>query len=250
MPSFLDTDSPYLDVSFIVPGEPVSKARARFTRYGSKVRAYTPERTKDGERRVAAAFRGAARLWQADAEHEFAVEATFHAGTRQRRDIDNMCKLLLDALNKIAWEDDRQVTQLTSRVVHGAAEPRTEVHIISFRAQPKFQRTCAYCGEGFDTFPASRARYCGTTCAHASKVKSKAKVCLWCKKEFQAKRPSKDKYCSTACWSAKKRIDVRVTLTCPTCSKGFDVHPSQAPKRTYCSNACRRGPHTPPGRGK
>jgi len=108
---------PQLIAEFEVPGEPVSKSRARFTKRGSKTVAYTPQKTKDGELRVAWAFRQAcARLSlnPTDREIAYRVESEFHSGTRQRRDVDNMTKLILDGLNGVAWVDDNQVLEIES----------------------------------------------------------------------------------------------------------------------------------------
>lgn len=46
-------------------------------------------------------------------------------------DVDNLAKSLMDGLNKIAWEDDRQVTDLTicKRFVLGPKDERAEIEI-------------------------------------------------------------------------------------------------------------------------
>jgi Holliday junction resolvase RusA-like endonuclease len=42
-------------------------------------------------------------------EHQVLVHLNFYNGNKRRRDIDNMAKLILDALNKEAFDDDYQV---------------------------------------------------------------------------------------------------------------------------------------------
>jgi Holliday junction resolvase RusA-like endonuclease len=99
-------------VLFTVEGEPMSKARARVTRQGH---SYTPKATVDAERRVREHF-------EATACEAFSVpvgvELAFYQGTRARKDIDNMVKLVLDALNGVAWTDDVQVSVLLARRVY------------------------------------------------------------------------------------------------------------------------------------
>jgi Holliday junction resolvase RusA-like endonuclease len=46
------------------------------------------------------------------------VELAFYQGTRARKDIDNMIKLVLDSLNGVAWADDVQVNTVLARRVY------------------------------------------------------------------------------------------------------------------------------------
>lgn len=51
-------------------------------------------------------------------------------GAHPLSDLDNLAKLVLDALNGVAWEDDRQVCLLHARKISGASIwTRTEVEI-------------------------------------------------------------------------------------------------------------------------
>ena len=99
-----------IDAHFTIHGEPVSKARPRFTRTGA---TYTPATTVEAERAVRAAYQ-AARIGQADLDPEarYSVDVVFTNGNRRRRDLDNMVKLVLDALNGRAYGDDAQVYDL------------------------------------------------------------------------------------------------------------------------------------------
>ena len=133
-----------LIAEFSVPGEPVSKARARFTRQG---RTYTPEKTKTGEERMARAFRAACKSTPTDPEIAYRVEAHFLNGTRQRRDIDNMTKLILDGLNGVAWVDDNQVTELEARKSYvPAADARTDVRVFEVGRLDPPKAPCIRCG--------------------------------------------------------------------------------------------------------
>lgn len=110
-------------VYFFVPGKVQGKARPRFSSKSGTV--YTPGRTKSYERQIAEAyeaqdgpcFEGAVMV---------VIEAVFpipKSWTRAKKaeamagklppgkpDIDNILKVVLDGLNGIAYEDDKQVT--------------------------------------------------------------------------------------------------------------------------------------------
>lgn len=118
-------------------GTPVGKARPRFdTRTG---RVYTPSRTVIAEDLIRAAWRdaGEPRLPN-DAALMFRVEVELErprshlrrdgelsaAGLRskwptRRPDVDNCLKLALDALNGVAFRDDKQVCEVFARRLWG-----------------------------------------------------------------------------------------------------------------------------------
>ncbi len=99
-----------LVADFAIPGEPVSKERPRVVNGNT----YTPTKTTTAELKVAWLFKAAARGWAPDASSEFVVDMRFWNKTRHRRDIDNLCKLVLDALNGVCWADDSQVTEISA----------------------------------------------------------------------------------------------------------------------------------------
>lgn len=122
----METD---IDISrvttFFVRGNPRGKARPRFA-HGH---AYTDDRTRDYERLVQQTFlaAGGKRLHGPvsvsikvhfgvpDRWNKAARELAFRgklAATR-KPDIDNIAKIILDALNGVAWEDDVQVVNLS-----------------------------------------------------------------------------------------------------------------------------------------
>ncbi|WP_369294041.1 RusA family crossover junction endodeoxyribonuclease [Tepidiforma sp.] len=56
----------------------------------------------------------------------------FFGGVQSNQDIDNLAKSCLDALNGIAFEDDRQVVELVARKASGRT-PRTAITITEVR---------------------------------------------------------------------------------------------------------------------
>lgn len=120
-----------------VPGIPVGKGRPRVTTVGGKPRMYTPKRTVEFEKAVAAAFRkenpGTKPL---DGPVEVRVYAIWEPpkSTPKRRraemianreprtkkpDADNVLKAVLDALNGVAYHDDAQVCKVSAETVYG-----------------------------------------------------------------------------------------------------------------------------------
>lgn len=133
-------------IGFSVPGAPVGKGRPRFARQGAFVRAYTPEKTASYENLVKLAAREAMRgrapirgpvslrimayvvppaSWSKK-KRSFAL----HGLTRpqSKPDIDNMAKLCADALNGIAYDDDRQIVRLFAEKRYSSI-PSMEVEV-------------------------------------------------------------------------------------------------------------------------
>lgn len=107
-----------------IPGQPLSKARARITTHG----AYTPARQRKNAQHLAAHFRGAV---PEPLVESVAVEMTFYRKGRQRVDLDNLVKQLLDAATGVCWVDDVQVVKITATLELDNANPRTVVDIRS-----------------------------------------------------------------------------------------------------------------------
>lgn len=122
---------------FTVLGEPKGKARVRVTRYG----AYTPKATKDYEKMVRCAYKGK----KYDTPLKVTVKAYFaipKSTTKKAKakmesgelkptkkpDIDNILKIVLDALNGKAYADDKQVIQSEISKEY-SNNPRIEVEI-------------------------------------------------------------------------------------------------------------------------
>lgn len=112
----------------VIDGEPVAKARPRFTRTGQ---VYTPEKSRRYERLVHDTFKGK--------PFQGAIYVKIEAYLKKPKinkspfptkkpDIDNIVKSILDGLNGKAWEDDKQVVKLTASK-YWSDSPRVEVMI-------------------------------------------------------------------------------------------------------------------------
>jgi Holliday junction resolvase RusA-like endonuclease len=138
------TDSPSMEhVYFEVLGDPVPKARARTVRKGGKTWSFTPKKVVSWE-----------KLVKAEAEKHFKkpltgpimVSMIFYLNRPASRrvdiwvpttpDLDNLEKAVLDALNGVAYEDDRYVVAKNGQKKYVRYdEPRVCVRITSLSKQ-------------------------------------------------------------------------------------------------------------------
>ncbi len=121
-------------IKFVINARPQPKERSRSTRSGHH---YTPARTVNFELLVAMEFRrqypfhkpttGPLELCVV-AEYQrprTIAKGYWHTGPG---DLDNIVKAIKDALNRVAWADDRQVASLIAQKTWGKAD-RIEVII-------------------------------------------------------------------------------------------------------------------------
>lgn len=114
--------------SITVYGDPVPKGRPRLGKHGN---TYTPKRTKQYEDSIGWEWRKAqlpklsGRLW---------VEIEV-GESRYPSDLDNYIKVALDALNGLAWDDDRQVTSIDAQIMRGAPKPYLNVIVTPLEVQ-------------------------------------------------------------------------------------------------------------------
>lgn len=119
---------------FIVAGTPSGKGRHRMTRTGH---TYTPEATVTAEANVRGAYlRAYPRSKPHDGPVELSFDATFVVPASwpkwkrelairglwmhtTRPDVDNVCKLLADSLNSVAWLNDTQLFDAHGRKCYG-----------------------------------------------------------------------------------------------------------------------------------
>jgi Holliday junction resolvase RusA-like endonuclease len=109
--------------AFIVPGNPIPKARARVLRTG---RSYTPRTTQEHEETVRVC---AVKAGVRPENGPIRMNLHFFRENAQRCDWDNLAKCVTDALNGIAYEDDSQIVQCHVLKDVDRENPRTEVEI-------------------------------------------------------------------------------------------------------------------------
>lgn len=122
---------------FFVEGKPQGKARPRFSQKSHTT--YTPKSTADYEKRIRNAFREFQGEWQklpADCYAYVKIRAQYpipQSWSKRKKkeaiaglivpttkpDGDNILKVVLDALNGLAYEDDRQVVKMGIIKVYG-----------------------------------------------------------------------------------------------------------------------------------
>lgn len=119
-------------VEFTILGEPIGKARPRFTRTGH---AYTPDKTRKYEQAVEDAYNNVTDRYMFDGAVYLRIDAYFKIAKKtklrlptKKPDIDNIAKIIMDGLNKVAWKDDTQVIKLRVNKCW-SNEPRVEVKI-------------------------------------------------------------------------------------------------------------------------
>ena len=118
-------------MEFIVEGDPQGKARPRFSRKSGTV--YTPAKTAKYEKEIRQSFLAVGgKLIPNGGYVTVAVDAYFKipkSYSKEKRlscahninrpdkkpDMDNILKVVMDALNKVAYEDDKQVVEVRCR---------------------------------------------------------------------------------------------------------------------------------------
>ena len=126
----------------VIQGDPVAKARPRFTKRGF---AYTPAKTKVAEETIAWAWKTQSNQYFEDvpikininfyksppkntSKKRLALMENREIRPTTRPDIDNYIKLVLDSLNGIAFKDDNQICELSSKKYY-SINPRIEIEM-------------------------------------------------------------------------------------------------------------------------
>lgn len=135
-------------ISFNIPGEPQGKGRPRFSTRRGFVKTYTPEKTASYENFVKVCYLNEFHDFKIKEEIEaeiiayFSIPKNFSKKKRQlasygkirptkKPDCDNIAKIILDSLNEIAYEDDKQIIDLKVAKFY-SDDPHVSV-ILSFR---------------------------------------------------------------------------------------------------------------------
>ena len=133
-----------MTVYFEIPGKPMGKQRPRFSRQGNFVRAVTPKETVVYENLVKMCYEQTDyEPFSEDAMIEASITAYYqipkstsmkkrelmlngHIRPTVKPDLDNLCKIILDSLNGIAYHDDKQIVTATISKMY-AENPKVEV---------------------------------------------------------------------------------------------------------------------------
>lgn len=122
--------------TFEIVGEPQGKGRPRFSTRGGFVKTYTPEKTASYENFVKLCYLNKYKGQKLDGEiiaeiiAYFSIPKSFSKKKRvqaiegkimptKKPDTDNIAKTILDSLNGIAFEDDKQVVALLVKKLYG-----------------------------------------------------------------------------------------------------------------------------------
>ena len=122
--------------TFEIVGEPQGKGRPRFSTRGGFVKTYTPDKTASYENFVKLCYLNKYKGQKLDGEIIAEIIAYFSIPkslSKKKRseaiegkikptkkpDTDNIAKTILDSLNGIAFEDDKQVVALSVKKLYG-----------------------------------------------------------------------------------------------------------------------------------
>lgn len=136
---------------FEIPGVPKGKGRARFAVMGGYVKTYTPKDTADYEDYIRECYLlqgGQIKTEEAirvEIIGYFPVPKSVSKKTRQEMlsgripytkkvDCDNLAKVVLDALNRVAYDDDKQVVDLRVKKEY-SENPKVLVKIERWRSE-------------------------------------------------------------------------------------------------------------------
>ena len=131
-------------IKFTVPGEPKGKGRPKFSRQGKFVKTYTPETTVNYENWVKICFLEAkqsklAGELKAEINCYFGIPSSYSKMKKgeakkglirptKKPDIDNIAKIVLDSLNGLAYDDDKNIVSCQIEKWFDN-NPRVEVYI-------------------------------------------------------------------------------------------------------------------------
>lgn len=125
-------------ITFIVEGKPQGKARARTVtnRYTGKKHSFTPEKTKSYEDLIRWSYKAQGGAFHCAIPLQVDIQAVYEipkSTSKKKRveivqneirpqtkpDCDNVIKVVLDALNGVAYYDDKQVVCVSCNKYYG-----------------------------------------------------------------------------------------------------------------------------------
>lgn len=137
-------------VELTILGEPMGKQRPRYSQYGGFVRTYTPQKTINYESLIVHEFneKYGKLMFEKDIpikasvisyfglkKSDFGKKGLNKSGREKMEkgfatthiDIDNVLKIVFDALNSICYVDDKQICQVESTKLYTLETPRVEI---------------------------------------------------------------------------------------------------------------------------
>ena len=133
-----------MKVKFTVMGTPMVKKRPRASMRNGHAVVYTPKDTVNYENLVRYTYQsdvgikleGAIEMNvkayfpipKSVSKKQHALMATEKEPCLVHRDVDNVCKLLMDSINGVAFDDDKQIYKLTGEKYY-SDNPRVEVEL-------------------------------------------------------------------------------------------------------------------------
>ena len=125
-----------MQIEFAVLGDPQGQGRPRFARQGKFVHTYDPPKSREYKAKVAQSFQRAytgeplAKPIRLTIKAVFSVPRSYSKSRTwacleglekpaKKPDFDNIAKGVCDALNGLAYEDDKQIVQASVYKVYG-----------------------------------------------------------------------------------------------------------------------------------
>ena len=121
----------------IIPGQPFPKERPRYKKDVGI--SYTPPKSKAVEKDIGILYtvQGGEKI-----EGPVSIDLKFYLKKPKkpkydeplkRPDMDNLIKTVLDALNGIAYDDDKQIVRISAEKHWAEDQPRTEISVKSYQ---------------------------------------------------------------------------------------------------------------------
>ena len=131
-------------VTFTIIGKPCGKGRPRFSTAGGYARSYTPAKTveyenlvrmeweKSGAKKLEGAISATINCYfpipkSVSKKKREAMDGAFYT---KKPDCDNIAKIILDALNGLAYDDDSQIAMLDVLKIYDASETMVKVTLV------------------------------------------------------------------------------------------------------------------------
>ena len=139
-----------MEIKFKILGKPRGKQRPRMcVRFGKQV-TYTPKQTSEYEKLIKASYMAVSKIFfKKDIPLEIDITAFFSGKysdsgwTTKKPDSDNVIKIVLDGLNKVAYHDDAQICKLSFEKRYSKI-PRVEVKIKKLEEKTNMKTTKIY----------------------------------------------------------------------------------------------------------